>query len=72
MPAKERRVLLTMWAAEAWEEITTAEKYKDTIEKAFNGSGANVTIDGSDDGLSVKLRGSQLLRFSSFSHFEHF
>ena len=45
--AKDRRILMTKWAGEAWKELS---KDMDLFIKLFQKSGCLITADGSDDG----------------------
>lgn len=49
MDTSYRRVLITRWAAEAWERMTTDPHYEDTFRKCFVRTGALLTIEGTDD-----------------------
>jgi hypothetical protein len=55
--ASARRILITQWAGEAWERLTTDECYKDTIFKCFVRTGAMITVDESDDDKICPLAG---------------
>lgn len=54
LKVSERRVLLTVWAAEAWEKVTTS--YKVAINSAFTKSGCNVVPSGEKDD-QIRVRG---------------
>ena len=47
IPAGERRVLLTKWVGQAWEEVSAN---KQMIQRTFRKCGISVPIDGSADG----------------------
>lgn len=44
--AKQRRVLMTKWTAEAWKELTADKLF---FMKLFERTGCLITADGSDD-----------------------
>ena len=44
--ATDKRVLLTKWVAQAWEEVSSN---KDTIVRSFKKCGISLAIDGSQD-----------------------
>lgn len=46
--AKERRVLITQWAGQAWKKLNTA-KYDKMRWRCWEATGALITADGSDD-----------------------
>ena len=46
IPAGERRILLTRWVGQAWDEISTKT---DMIIRSFRKCGISVPIDGSAD-----------------------
>ena len=48
--AKDRRILITHWAAEAWNKLTSSE-YEDFLWKAWRKTGCLITADGSEDEL---------------------
>lgn len=48
--AKERRILITHWAAEAWRKLTSPE-YEEFLKKSWLRTGCLMTADGSEDYL---------------------
>ena len=52
--ARERRVLLTKWVGEAWEELS---KNKEMIVRSFKKCGISVAADGSENS-EIHLEGS--------------
>jgi hypothetical protein len=44
--AKERRILMTNWTADAWKELC---QYKDFFRRLFEKTGCLITVDASDD-----------------------
>ena len=48
--AKERRILITHWAGDAWKVLSTA-KYDKQRHKCWTMTGCLITADGSDDSL---------------------
>lgn len=56
MDTSQRRILITRWAAEAWERMTNSH-YKDTFRKCFIRTGSLITINGSDDALIQPMVG---------------
>ena len=48
MSAKERRILMTKWTGDAWDDM---QHYKDIFRKAFERTGCLMTVDGSGDDL---------------------
>ena len=48
MSAKERRILMTKWVGDAWDEM---QRYQDLFRKAFKRTGCLITVDGSGDDL---------------------
>ena len=48
MSAKERRILMTKWAGDAWDEV---KRNNDIFRKAFQCTGCLMTVDGSEDDL---------------------
>ena len=57
--AKERRILLTKWLGQAWEEV---KKYKGFLRKSFERTGCLMAIDGSTDNL-IRPQGLKNYRF---------
>ena len=51
--AKERRILMTSWTGQAWEEL---QKYTSFQRKSFERTGCLMTIDQSEDDL-IKPQG---------------
>ena len=49
--AKQRRILLTAWIGEAWEEPCAN---KDMIIRGFRKCGISVAVDGSEDNINIK------------------
>ena len=56
--AKQRRVLMTKWTAEAWKELTADKLF---FMKLFERTGCLITADGSDDD---KIRSQALEPYS--------
>ncbi|XP_065060635.1 uncharacterized protein LOC135687930 [Rhopilema esculentum] len=59
MSAKERRILMTKLAGDAWDEM---QHYKDIFRKAFKRTGCLMTVDGSGDNL-VRPQGIEHYEF---------
>ena len=59
--AGERRVLLSKWVGEAWEELS---KNKDMIERSFKKCGISVAADGSED-FEIHLEGVENYRVTT-------
>ena len=57
--ARQRPILMTRWAGQAWEEL---QKYEDIFKKSFERTGCLLTIDGSDDQL-IKPQGLENYTF---------
>jgi len=55
--AKMRRILITQWSGEAWERLTTDDRYKETFYKCFQRTGCLITADGSDDHEIIPMQG---------------
>ena len=51
--AGERRILLTKWVGEAWQEIS---QNKDMTVRSFRKCGISVAVDGSED-FEINLEG---------------
>jgi hypothetical protein len=66
LDARARRILITKWAGEAWEKLTTAPEYKDTIFKCFLRTGALITSDFSDDDKICPLAGLKVYKIPIF------
>ena len=49
LTTSERRVLITQWVGQVWEEMTTT--LKDTVIRGFDKCGITVAHDGSQDHL---------------------
>ena len=59
LTAKERRILMTKWVGDAWNEL---QCYQDFFRKAFQRTGCLMTIDGSEDYL-IKPQGYESYEF---------
>lgn len=57
LDASARRILITRWAGEAWERLTTEPHYKDSFYDCFARTGAGLTADGTDDELIIPCKG---------------
>ena len=57
--AKERRILLTKWLGQAWEEV---KKYKGFLRKSFERTGCLMATDGSTNNL-IRPQGLKNYRF---------
>lgn len=49
--AKERRILITNWAGEAWKKLSDDEKYVDFRRRLWEKTGCLITADGTNDDL---------------------
>ncbi len=63
----DRRVLLTKWVAEAWDELH--KKYKDTIVRTFRQVGLSLNPDGSED-RELKIKGLDNIAVGDYSRVE--
>lgn len=63
----DRRVLLTQWVAEAWEELHL--RYKETIIRTFRQVGLSLNPDGGEDG-ELKVKGLPDVAVGDFARVE--
>lgn len=53
-----RRILVTIWAGEAWSRLTTSPQYADVLFICFcSRTGAMINFDGSGDELMLLVTG---------------
>ena len=57
--AKQRRIVMTKWAGEAWEEL---QKYGDIFQRSFERPRCLITVDGSEDQF-IKPQGLEKYTF---------
>lgn len=67
LDTKSRRILITKWAGEAWERLTSMEHYRDTIWKCFQKTGGLMTVDGTDDEKICPVAGLKNYTFSNIT-----
>ncbi len=57
LDASARRILITRWAGEAWERLTTEPHYKDLFYDCFARTGVGLTADDTDDEIIIPCKG---------------